>query len=195
MSTTITIIFVILIILFFCGAFDRIIYPGDFKEDNSPNENIYYNKPQQKANFHSEPLTPLVYNEVYVCELKQNLYCALIFNEQGYVGIVDAVEGKITENMKDDIKDSFQDLSLHPIENISAEFGKYEVLNGKIFIYLAPKNDYLDGIESLPYMYFGFEGKVNHNYLILDMNKKWFNQQTAKYEISTLTTNLLFKTT
>lgn len=193
MSTTITIIFVILIILFFCGAFDRIIYPGDFKEDNSPNEISHYNKLQQKTNFHSEPLTTLVYNEVYVCELKQNLYCALIFNKQGFVGFVDALEGKITEDMKEDIKDSFQNLSLHPIENISADFGKYEITNGKVFIYLAPKHDYLDGIETLPYMYFGFEGKVNHNYLILDMKKKWFNQQTTKSEISTLTTNLLFK--
>lgn len=196
MTTTAIVIFVILIILFLCGAFDRIIYPNDFKEEEETNQfnSNYKININKKKTYQSDSYSTITYNEVYVCEVKHNLYSALIFYKNGYVGFVDAIETKITEDMKEKIKDFFHKSSLNPLENINQDFGKYEISNGTIKVYLAPKYDYLNGIESLPYSFFGFEGKIKHNYLILDMTKKWFNQSLKKSEISTLTTNLLFKT-
>lgn len=192
MSTTVIVIFVILIILFFCGAFDKIIYPNDFKKEAGENKN---NKFNISHTYEKKTVNKIEFNKIYVCQIKHDVATCLIFFENGYVGIVDAVETPFHSHIKSEIIRHFENYLNNPKENLNHEFGKYIVSNhNQINLYFAQKHDYFDGIDNLPYMYTGFEGAIESNYLLLNLTKKWYNQSLKKSEISILGKNLLFKT-
>ncbi|MEG0916512.1 MAG: hypothetical protein RSF68_05830 [Myroides sp.] len=135
------------------------------------------------------------FNKLYTCEVEQGVASVFLFFENGYVGIIDSIDTPIKSDIKNEIITHFKGCLSNPMENLSGEFGKYEISDkNRINIYFASKNEYFGDLDDLPFQYIGFEGTIENNYLALKFQKKWYNQSLKKSEISTASKSFIFKT-
>ncbi|UUV21820.1 hypothetical protein [Paenimyroides aestuarii] len=191
--TTFIIIVIIFIILFMFGIFDKIIYPNDFKNDLKTNKEDEYHS----ITSYKKTIIPnkMEFNKLYTCEVEQDIACVLIFFKNGYAGIIDSINTPVRNDIKNEIIKHFEGCLPNPMENLSGEFGKYEISDkNRINIYFASKNEYFGDLDDLPFQYIGFEGTIENNYLALKFQKKWYNQSLKKSEISTASKSFIFKT-
>ena len=132
--------------------------------------------------------------ELYTCDVEQGVDCVFVFFDKGYVGMIDAVDKPINNDIKNRIIDHFEQCVSNVSESLNIDFGKFTISNKNgISIYFAPKYEYHNGLDELPYLYAGFEGVIENGCLVLDFKQKWFNQSLGKSEISTSSKSFTFK--